>query len=155
MSTNPIPILVTGRGEPIGRMVLAAMKPEYEVVHFTLFSAVNTELPQLLAGHPPDAPSSTIGTGKWAAPPQALLLGGAYQDADIERLQKLVEDTEGAAQIPWLRVDSSKMAPPAGMEDVEKVREYGVAITERMKAMLEKLRAEGKLGQGNAGVYLV
>ena len=58
-------------------------------------------------------------------------------------------------EIPWLRVDSSKMQPPPGEPNAEQAAEYGKAIVKRMKEGLEKLKQEGKLGQGKGGIYLV
>ncbi|KAF3767913.1 hypothetical protein M406DRAFT_355759 [Cryphonectria parasitica EP155] len=157
MSSQPIPILVTGKGEPVGRVVIDTLQPEYEVIHFTLASAVKEELPLLLTNKPPANPSSTLGTGHWSAdrPPQALLLGGAYQDADIESLTALVGATEGAVQIPWLRVDTRNKAPPLQQPTEAELREYGMDVARRMKEMLGQLGAEGKLGPGNGRVYLV
>lgn len=120
-----------------------------------MITAITEELPVLLTGKPPSAPSSTVGSGNWSDPPRALLLGGAYQDDDIERLQKLVQASDGAAKIPWLRVDVSKRAPPAQDPDENQAREYGMDVARRMKETLNKLDVEGKLGQGNDGVYKV
>lgn len=125
------------------------------VIHFILLQAVTTELPAVLSGKPPAKPSSSLGTGNWSAPPRALLLGGAYQNEDIEKLQKLVNETEGAVKIPWLRVDSSKGPPPSQAPTEAQAREYGAKVSNRMKERLHALEAEGKLVEGNGEVYLV
>lgn len=124
------------------------------MIHFTLASAIAQELPSLLTGKPPSSPSSSLGTANWAAPPQALLLGGAYQDEDIDRLEQLIESIEGAAKIPWLRVDVGNKPPPQ-LQDPEQVREYGLSVASRMKMKLGELSADGKLGHGNGNIYLV
>ncbi|KAI3394956.1 hypothetical protein diail_2063 [Diaporthe ilicicola] len=155
MSETPIPILVTGRTEAIGRMVIANMKPEYEVIHFTLSTSIMDELPFLLTGKVPPNPSSTLGSGNWSSPPRALLIGGAYQDKDVEEVIKLAKSTDGAVEIPWLRVDNTKMQTPPPEPTEEQAAAYGKAIVRRMKEGLGRLKEEGKLGQGNGGVHLV
>lgn len=66
-----------------------------------------------------------------------------------------MEGVQGASKIPWLRVDSSKMVPPSQKPNEAQAKEYGLAVSKRMKETLDKLNAEGKLGQGNWGVHLV
>ncbi|KAL1869344.1 hypothetical protein Daus18300_005556 [Diaporthe australafricana] len=156
MSETPVPVLVTGRTEAIGRMVVANLKPEYEVIHVTLAASITDELPFLLTGNAPPNPSSTAGSGNWSSPPQALIIGGAYQDKDIEEVIKLAESTPGAAEIPWLRVDARKTQdPPPEQPTEEQAAVYGKAVVKRMKEGLGKLKEEGKLGPGNGGVHLV
>jgi hypothetical protein len=96
----------------------------------------------------PDPCSSSLGTGNWTEPPAALLLGGAFQDEHIERLQRLVEEGGAKRKIPWLRIDASKPTPAAPPNPA-----YGVAIVQRMKDELTKLKEEGKLDGGDGGVY--
>lgn len=113
------------------------------------------ELPYLLKGSAPPNPSSTLGSGNWSSPPQALLIGGAYQDKDVEEVVKLAKSTDGAMEIPWLRIDSRKMQAPTGQLTPEEAAKYGKAIVQRFKEGLTKLEGEGKLGQGKGGIYLV
>lgn len=68
---------------------------------------------------------------------------------------KLAKSTEGAVEIPWLRVDSGRMQPPPGEPTPEQAAAYGKAIVKRMKDGLEKLKGEGKLGQGKGGIHLI
>lgn len=82
-------------------------------------------------------------------------MGGAYQDKDVEEVVKVAKSTEGAMEIPWLRIDSSKMQGPTGQPTPEEAAAYGKAVVKRFKEGLEKLKEEGKLGQGNGGIYLV
>ncbi|KAK7046366.1 hypothetical protein R3P38DRAFT_2873468, partial [Favolaschia claudopus] len=140
MSTTvkPIPILVTGVAVAVGSRVIQAVKPEYEVVHFTLAPAATKEIPLLLKGQAPKDPSSDLGSGNWDVFPKALVFGGGYTDEMIEAVQKAVAaETEGVKRIPWLRVDSSIPHPtdPA---------EYAPFVTKRLKATLKKLEEEGK-----------
>lgn len=109
----------------------------------------------MLSGKPPANPSSSLGTGNWSAPPRALLLGGAYQAEDIEKLRKLVNETEGAAKIPWLRADIGQGAPVSMKPTEAQAKEYGMKVSKRMKDKLNALDAEGKLGEGNDEIYLV
>lgn len=125
------------------------------VIHFTFASAIMEELPYLLKGGAPPNPSSTLGSGNWSSPPQALLIGGAYQDKDVEEVVKLAKSTDGAMEIPWLRIDSGKMQAPTGQPTPEEAEKYGKAIVQRFKEGLTKLKEEGKLGQGKGGIYLV
>jgi hypothetical protein len=105
-------------------------------------------VPQILNGHVPgpDERSSALGSGDWTTPPRAVMFGGGYTDEEIEELRNLVGTGETAVRIPWLRVDFSIPAPPLGPE-------YGKAVTQRGKALLDRLVQEGKLEQGNDEVY--
>ncbi|KAG8158027.1 hypothetical protein KVR01_012299 [Diaporthe batatas] len=157
MSEASIPILATGRTEAVGSMVVALMQPEYEVIHMTLASSIKDELPFLLKGQAPPNPSTTLGTGNWSSPPQALLIGGAYQDKDIEEIVRLVEGINGALEIPWLRLDVTKTEGPGPPPNPtpEQAAVYGKIVVQRMKDGLSNLKKEGKLGPGNGGIHLV
>lgn len=128
----------------------------HTVIHFTLAGALADELPALLTSKAPATASNrTIGTGNYAAPPQALLLGAGFAQADISALRALAEGTPGAVQIPWLWIDASKGDAPAGQPTEEEIRAIGAKVAQRMKETLETLRAEGKLGDGHSGVHMV
>jgi hypothetical protein len=120
------------------------------VIHFTLAAAVGAELPLLLRGEVPDPPSSRIGSGNWSEPPRAPVLGGAYEDEDIARLEKLVEGmTPAARRIPWIRIAPPKPGgPPLGPA-------YALEVVARCKDGLKKLEAQGKLVEGEGGVHVV
>ncbi|KAF7347163.1 hypothetical protein MVEN_01470800 [Mycena venus] len=148
MSTvKPIPIIVTGGTEKIGSVVVASMKPEYEVIHFTLAAEATKEIPLLLKGEVPSPSSSSLGSGNWSVFPKAILFGGAYKDEMIEDVRGAVAKTAETKRIPWLRVDSNLPHPPLGPE-------YGAAIVERAKAILGKLEAEGKLDVEDDSIHL-
>lgn len=123
----------------------------------TLASSIKDELPFLLKGQAPPNPSTTLGSGNWSSPPQALLIGGAYQDKDIDEIVKLVEGIDGALDIPWLRVDVTRTQGPGPSANPtpEQAAAYGKIVVQRMKDCLGKLKEEGKLGQGNSGINLV
>lgn len=127
------------------------------VIQIALIRSIKDELPFLLKGSPPPNPSSTSGSGNWSSPPQALLLGGGYQDKDIEEIVEIAKSTDGAMEIPWLRVDVRKTQgpPPPAEPTEEQAAVYGKGIAQRMKDALNRLREEGRLGQGNGGIHLV
>jgi hypothetical protein len=153
-TTAPIPLIITGRTETVGKSVIEALKPECEVVHFTLASAIEDELPRLLRNDPPASPSSTLGTGNWATPPRALLIGGAYSDEAVAELRALVARAEapGVRGIPWLRVDTGKTAADAAAQGPPGP-EYGAQVAARAKEALARLEAEGKLVGGESETY--
>ncbi|KXH60045.1 hypothetical protein CSAL01_05506 [Colletotrichum salicis] len=143
-SSGPIPIILCGKTEEIGRGVIEGLKPEYEVIHFitspasgaviipALLTSKTTTLPQ----HPD---TSTIGSGNYASPPRAVVLGGAFDEEAVKMLQKaVVEQGTASRKIPWLRHDESKAAPPPGPE-------YGKAMVARVREKLGLLEGEGKL----------
>lgn len=69
----------------------------------------------------------------------------------------MTKNTDGAMEIPWLRVDVRKTQgpPPSAEPTEEQAAAYGKVITQRMKDALNKLNEEGKLGPGNGGIHLV
>lgn len=130
--------------------------PPSTVIQFTLAASMADELPALLTGKAPAAPSNaTVGTGNFAAPPQAFLLGGGFQQADVDKLQALAESTPGAVQIPWLWIDASKGDAPTGQPSAEEIKAIGAKVAARMRETLDKLKADGKLGNGNPGVHMI
>jgi hypothetical protein len=112
-----------------------------------LADSVEAELPVVMTGKIPEVISSKIGSGNYDTPPKALFLGGVFDDATIEKLRKAVQETPGARRMPWLRVDSSKPAPPIGPE-------YGKAVVARAKETLERLEKEGILDSNTDPIIL-
>ncbi|KAL2880480.1 hypothetical protein SGCOL_004200 [Colletotrichum sp. CLE4] len=144
-SSGPIPIILCGKTEEIGRGVIEGLKPDYEVIHFITSSASGAVIiPALLTSKtttpPPQHPdTSTIGSGNYASSPRAVVLGGAFDEEAIKMLQKAVaEQGTASRKIPWLRHDGSKAAPPPGPE-------YGKAMVARVREKLGLLEGEGKL----------
>lgn len=111
------------------------------VIHVSLFANIDNELPLLLKNQLPEKPSSNLGSGNWAVPPAAIVFGGAYDDETIDRLQKLIANTDGAREIPWLRVDSTKprSAVPGSPE-------YASLICQQTKDLLAAFRSQDRLG---------
>ncbi|KAK1633418.1 hypothetical protein BDP81DRAFT_397306 [Colletotrichum phormii] len=143
-SSSPIPIILCGKTEEIGRGVIEGLKPEYEVIHFITSPASGAVIiPALLASKTTTLPqhpdTSTIGSGNYASPPRAVVLGGAFDEEAVKMLQKAVaEQGTASRKIPWLRHDGSKAAPPPGPE-------YGKAMVARVRERLGLLEGEGKL----------
>ncbi|KAF6814937.1 hypothetical protein CSOJ01_03767 [Colletotrichum sojae] len=136
-----IPVVLCGKTEKIGSGVIAALKPEFEVVHFITTPASGAEIiPALLAGRePPTHPdSSSIGSGEYAETPRAVILGAAFDEEATQTLRKAVSEAPDARKVPWLRHDAGKPAPPIGPE-------YGLAVVARVREVLERLEGEGKL----------
>ncbi|KAK0703082.1 hypothetical protein B0T26DRAFT_876229 [Lasiosphaeria miniovina] len=84
------PVILCGRTERIGEGVIALLKPEFEVIHFILSpEAGAVEIPAIFRGEQPPPPSGTaLGSKDYSQPPVAVILGGCYDDADIELLMK-------------------------------------------------------------------
>lgn len=142
-SAQPTRLYVAGAGPPLTATV----------IHFILAAAVKTELPLLLTNQVPDPKSSSIGTGNWAVPPRAIMFGGAFTLADILELRELASGIENRRRIPWLRADvalGTLPAPAPGVVD----KAYSASIIQRLKAVLGRLKAEGKLdGDGDEELY--
>ncbi|KXH36746.1 hypothetical protein CSIM01_03140 [Colletotrichum simmondsii] len=149
-SSGPIPIILCGKTEAIGRGVIEGLKPEYEVIHFVTTPASGALIiPALLTSSPPPQhpDTSTIGSGNYASPPRAIVLGGAFDEEAVKSLQNAVVEQGAAAasrKVPWLRHDGSKAAPPPGPE-------YGKAMVARVREKLGLLEVEGKLDGGYGG----
>ncbi|RSM11820.1 hypothetical protein CDV31_006588 [Fusarium ambrosium] len=145
---GPIPIILCGKTEGIGRAVVASLKPEIEVIHFVLAGESGQAIiPPLLAGQsPPSHPeTSTIGSGNYSQIPRAILLGGAFDEATIAPLRDVVKATSGTRNIPWVLQDLTLPAPPVG------TAEYSALMTKRSKDALLKLEQEGKLDGNHDG----
>ncbi|KAH8880576.1 hypothetical protein GQ53DRAFT_703759 [Thozetella sp. PMI_491] len=147
MASRTIPIILSGATEVVGTRVVAGLKPEYEVIHFTLANAGAKEIPLLLKGEVPTAPSSALGSGNWSTPPKAVVFGGAWDDKSIADLRKAAAETPGTRRIPWLRVDANKPHPPHNGP------EYGKHIMERLRGLLKELESDGKLNEGDDTVH--
>ncbi|KAH7185092.1 uncharacterized protein B0J16DRAFT_124474 [Fusarium flagelliforme] len=138
----PIPIILCGKTEFIGQRVIQALKPEIEVVHFVLpGESGKFIIPELLRGnHPPShLESSTIASGNYAHVPCAVVLGGAFEDADIAALRDAVKAVDGVRGVAWVRQDTTQPAPPVTSP------EYPKLMTMRTKEAIIRLHKDGKL----------
>ncbi|KAJ4384207.1 hypothetical protein N0V86_001054 [Didymella sp. IMI 355093] len=84
--TRPHPVILCGKTEAIGAVVISHLAPEFE---------------------------SALGTKNFEKTPVAVILGGAFDDTAIAELRRAAEGTK---DVPWLRADMSLPAPPPGPE---------------------------------------
>ena len=95
------------------------------------------EIPALLRG---ESPASSTGEGldtrDYSNLPEAVLLGAGYDEAAIQAMREACKDVPN--QLPWLRPDTTKPAPPLGPE-------YGKALVERIKDVLKDMREKGEM----------
>lgn len=86
-----------------------------------------------------------LGSHNYSKVPKAVILGGGYDDSMIDEMRKATK-AAGAPEVPWLRPDTTKPAPPLGPE-------YGKALVARLKTLMAEMQVEGKLDQGIEGVF--
>lgn len=99
----------------------------------------------LLAGQTPAAQeSANLGTQDYSAPPDAVVLGGGYNDESVRRLRAACECKGMERGVPWLRPDANVPTPPLGAK-------YGAHVAKRVKACLGELEEEGR--STGDGVY--
>ena len=150
--TSPLPVILCGRTEQIARGVIATLQPDIEgmfelhnrsgapyliatVVHLILTpEAGKVQIPALLKGEKEVPSDSELGSKNYEKAPVAVLLGAGYDDKAIEELRKASEGTN----VPWLRPDTTKPAPPLGPE-------YGKALVARIKETIKTLTEEKKM----------
>ncbi|KAF3004254.1 hypothetical protein E8E13_007844 [Curvularia kusanoi] len=139
---SPHPVILCGKTEAIGAVVIENLKPEFEVIHFVqTVEAGKQQIPVLLRGGDPGRIGSNMGSKNYEKTPVAVLLGGAFNDQDIKELR---EANKGTKEVPWLRPDTTKPAPPPGPE-------YGKAMVARIKETMKELEETNKL-DGNGDV---
>jgi len=112
------------------------------VVHFVLAGESGTEIiPPLLLGQlPPSHPElSTIGSGSYSQVPQAVVLGGAFDDESVAALRDAVSRVAGTRKVPWIRQDKEKTKIPVMSPG------YIPDVIARSKEAVTKLAKEGKL----------
>ncbi|KAG9200764.1 hypothetical protein G6514_006620 [Epicoccum nigrum] len=138
----PHPVILCGKTEAIGAVVIENLKPEFEVVQFVqTVEAGKQQIPALLRGENLGSAGSNIGSKNYERTPVAVLLGAAFNDQGIEELREAAKDTKN---VPWLRPDTSKPTPPFGPE-------YGKAMVTRIKSAMKELEEQGKL-DGNGDI---
>ncbi|KAJ8113626.1 hypothetical protein OPT61_g4281 [Boeremia exigua] len=155
----PHPVILCGKTEAIGAVVIENLKPEFEgtLVHLpTCFPSLNynavvhfiqtveigkRQIPALLQGENPGSSGSALGSRNYERTPVAVLLGAAFDDQGIEEMR---DAAKGTKDVPWLRPDTSKPTPPPGPE-------YGKAMVARIKETVQSLEKEGRL-EGNGEI---
>ncbi|KZM19779.1 uncharacterized protein EKO05_0004158 [Ascochyta rabiei] len=140
--TSSHPVILCGKSEAIGAVVIENLKPEFEVIQFIQnVDAGKIQIPTLLRGEKPESSGSSLGSKNYARAPVAIFLGAAFDDRDIQELRKAAEST---TKVPWLRPDTTKPAPPPGPE-------YGKAMVARIKETVKGLEGRTEL-KGNGDV---
>lgn len=127
------------------------LSPNCSVVQFVLAGESGSVIvPAVLSGQspPPHPDTSTLGTGNHSRTPQAVLLGGAFDDAAIAALRNAVQDAPEARRVPWIGQDFTIDAPPVTSP------EYIKAVVQRSKDKLSQLEREGKLDGSYDGIEL-
>lgn len=180
------PVVLCGRLEKVGSVVIAGLSPEYEgiyistahlspsrlrdhhmhcavsavlettllmdseVVHF-ITSVENgmANLPSIMSGSPPRSAESTLGSKNYSQPPEAIILGGGYDDEAVEKLRMAVAGTQGTRKVPWLRPDPAKTqaGPTPGSE------EYAKSVAARVRDALAALDRDGRLDGNTEGIF--
>ncbi|KAG9249619.1 uncharacterized protein F5Z01DRAFT_474149 [Emericellopsis atlantica] len=148
--SQPIPIIICGKSEVIGRTVVEGMKPEFEVILFcTSQESAIAHIPLAVKQSvPAEADLSTVGTNDFTRKPVAAVLGGEYGDAYFDTIKSSVEaHFPGGSGLQWLRHDAMIPSPPLGPG-------YGQHVMQRAKDVLARLNKEGKFGTGQTGEHL-
>lgn len=104
------------------------------------FEAAKMDLPYLLRGEaPPTAATNAVGSGDYARPVRAVLLGRGFTQQQAETLYGLYKDVAPAGAVLW--VAGAETTRPAGVTGpppgVEKI------IVPLFRGLLEKWAQEG------------
>ncbi len=107
------------------------------VIHLILSPAEGkAQIPAVLRGEAPESDDAdNLGTKNYSKAPAAVILGGAYKEADMMEMR---EACKNDSKVPWLRQDPNKTASPMDPG-------YGKAIAERLKSRLMELSEGGKM----------
>ncbi|KAL8860446.1 MAG: hypothetical protein Q9178_003105 [Gyalolechia marmorata] len=110
--TSPIPIILCGRRPThIAEAIIAGLRPEFEVIHLVLSpDEGKAQIPAVLRGEAPGShEADNIGTKNYSKAPAAVILGGAYKEADMIEMR---EACKNDSKVPWLRQDPNITASP-------------------------------------------
>ncbi|KAI2466721.1 hypothetical protein F4781DRAFT_340383 [Annulohypoxylon bovei var. microspora] len=149
LPSTPVPIVVCGKAEIVGREVVEGLKPEYDVILFCQGSQPTaTEVPYLLRGVAPPTQSSYIGSGTYKAPPVAVIMGAAWDAADVALVKSAIQSVglpAGTAPVV-LRNDTSIPVPfpPA--------QGYSEQLNRRIRLTLSKLLRGEKVNGPEEGI---
>lgn len=169
-----IPVIVCGRRESVGSVVIEGLKPEYEgtlkphqtsliktkyelqshkktVIHFVMSPEGGLRnLPLILSGSTPANEESSLGSKIYSQPPRAIILGGGYSDDDLAKLQDAATSSSGAVRVPWLKADleKTKRGPEPGTP------EYSQLVALRVKETLGDLLKQKDLNLTENDVFL-
>ncbi|KAK3905943.1 hypothetical protein C8A05DRAFT_30181 [Staphylotrichum tortipilum] len=139
------PVILCGKTEAVGTGVIAALKPEFDVIHFIMTpEAGATQIPAIFKGEREVETNSALGSHDYSKKPVAVILGGGYDDVGTEVMMKA---SAGLHPIPWLRPDLTKPGLPFGTP------EYGKALAQRIKALLAQLEQDGNMYEEKVVLY--
>ncbi|KAI1413804.1 hypothetical protein F5Y13DRAFT_23609 [Hypoxylon sp. FL1857] len=144
-------LILLGQYEESGKVFSDALKPNYEVVHFsTSPTAALADILTVLKGSiPTSATSSTqVGTGNLShgAPKAIIIAASLYDDAWIAAAR--AEVAAAGKHVVFLKPDASSDHAGKGTADKTKV------AAEHAVKVLRKLEGEGKLDGDDDGVYV-
>ncbi|OTB07884.1 hypothetical protein M426DRAFT_19816 [Hypoxylon sp. CI-4A] len=132
-SLSSIPVVICGKAEVVGKPVVEGLKPEYEVTLFCTGSkSTAAELPYILQGIAPPTQSSYIGTGLYSRPPVAVIMGIAWDEADVADVKAAIQQTANGARPVILRNDKRVSAPQPPSP------EYAAQLTRRVRGVLDR-----------------
>ncbi|KAI1398250.1 hypothetical protein F4819DRAFT_39897 [Hypoxylon fuscum] len=149
-SSKPPTVIVCGREENVGKMVVKGLMPDYEVILFCK-GAEHTvsEIPYALRNEAPPEQSSYIGSNDFGRAPIAVIMGAAWDAADCVRVRDAVaaaSGSAGAGRPLVLRNDTSVPAP------TPPAPEYGQQLVRRIKATLGRVAEGEKLDGPEEGI---
>ncbi|KAI1390711.1 uncharacterized protein F4822DRAFT_426559 [Hypoxylon trugodes] len=150
-SSQPIPVVVCGKAEVVGKPVIDGLKPEYDVILLCLGSQPTAaELPYILQGRAPPTQSSYLGSGLYSTPPVAVIMGTIWGASDVTLVQEAMRSVGVPSSRKYpviMRNDNSIPAPKPPAP------EYAVQLIRRMRECLGKItRGEHIDGPGEEGV---
>ncbi|KAI1765382.1 hypothetical protein GGR53DRAFT_490218 [Hypoxylon sp. FL1150] len=151
MSIVPLPFILAGHFEEVGKTFQEAVQPQgFDVVHFvTSPQAGLADIPIVLRGEIPTSVTggNKVGSGNLAhGTPRAVVLSGSYDDAFVERLRK--EIAAVGRSVPILKLEHAGAAA-----QTKPTADQTKAVADRAVKALKKLEDEGKLDGDNDGVY--
>jgi hypothetical protein len=90
-----------------------------------------------------------LGSRNYSRPPQAVLVGGGYDEEAVDKMRTAVASTQGTRKVPWVRPDLEKTraGPTPGTE------EYSKSVASRMRETLKTLERDGKLDGTADGIF--
>lgn len=101
---------------------------------------------------PPEAGTHTaVATFDYSKQVQALIFGGGFKPEVIKELQDAIAGETGLRSVPWLGGEPMKVQK-ALKEFDGKLVNYGVQASQRVKAVMQELQDQGKLGDDD-GLY--
>ncbi|EME46089.1 hypothetical protein DOTSEDRAFT_70173 [Dothistroma septosporum NZE10] len=150
------PIVTCGVTSKMALEVALRLLPEYEVIQFiTSVERAKSEIPPLQAGQEVTPNPDNIGTHNFSKPPKAVIFGRGFDDAQVEKIRQTCRgDAYGLSWLMGKKADVEKIkSSPPDFSKPEVVNAYADQVSAVNKATLTKLKADGKLGDGQLHYY--